>query len=55
MSLDERVARSVALENAYVHDVYEQFYDNPQSRPWPKVKSFLESLEPGSIVCDIGE
>ncbi|XP_045479862.1 probable serine/threonine-protein kinase nek3 [Harmonia axyridis] len=51
---DERLARSVALENAYVHDVYEQFYDNPQSKPWPKVKSFLDSLEPGSIVCDIG-
>ncbi|KAL3267018.1 hypothetical protein HHI36_011165 [Cryptolaemus montrouzieri] len=54
MSLDERVARSVALENAYVHDVYEQFYDNPHSRPWPKVKTFLENLEPGSIVCDVG-
>ncbi|KAK9871000.1 hypothetical protein WA026_009960 [Henosepilachna vigintioctopunctata] len=54
MSLDDRVARSVALENAYVHDVYEQFYDNPHSRPWPKVKTFLESLEPGSLVCDVG-
>ncbi|KAJ8922695.1 hypothetical protein NQ315_007728 [Exocentrus adspersus] len=54
MTVDERIARSVALEQAYVHDVYEQFYDNPRSKPWPKVQHFLEDLEPGSIVCDVG-
>ncbi|KAJ8984420.1 hypothetical protein NQ317_012483 [Molorchus minor] len=54
MTVDDRVARSVALEQAYVHDVYEQFYDNPRSKPWPKVQHFLEDLEPGSIVCDVG-
>ncbi|EFA02468.1 hypothetical protein TcasGA2_TC008156 [Tribolium castaneum] len=54
MPVDERVARSVALEQAYVHDVYEQFYDNPRSKPWPKVQQFLQDLEPGSLVCDVG-
>nr|XP_022920149.1 uncharacterized protein LOC111428728 [Onthophagus taurus] len=54
MSMNERVARSVALEQAYVHDVYEQFCDNPKSKPWPRVQQFLESLEPGSLVCDVG-
>lgn len=55
MPVDERVARSVALEQAYVHDVYEQFYDNPKSKPWPKVQRFLDELEPGSLVCDVGK
>lgn len=55
MTVDDRIARSVALEQAYVHDVYEQFYDNPRSKPWPKVQHFLEDLEPGSIVCDVGK
>lgn len=55
MPTDERVARSVALEQAYVHDVYEQFSENPRSRPWPRVQQFLEDLEQGSIICDIGE
>lgn len=54
MPVDERVARSVALEQAYVHDVYEQFYDSHVGKPWPKVQQFIENLEPGSLVCDVG-
>ncbi|GJQ82346.1 hypothetical protein Trydic_g417 [Trypoxylus dichotomus] len=54
MSVNEKVARSVALEQAYVHDVYELFCDNPKSKPWPRVQQFLETLEPGSLVCDVG-
>lgn len=53
-AVEERVARSVALEQAYVHDVYEQFSDSPRSRPWPRVQHFLDQLEPGSLVCDVG-
>lgn len=55
MPVDERVARSVALEQAYVHDVYEQFLDNHTGKPWPKVQQFIEDLEPGSIICDVGK
>ncbi|KAK5643066.1 hypothetical protein RI129_006911 [Pyrocoelia pectoralis] len=54
MPADDRVARSVALEQAYVHDVYEQFSENPRSRPWPRVQQFLKDLEQGSIICDVG-
>ena len=54
----EREGRSIAIEKAYVHDVYEQISshiaDN-KYRPWPRVKQFLQDLEPGSIVCDVGE
>lgn len=55
MPVDERIARSVALEQTYVHDVYEQFWENPSGKPWPKVQRFLDALEPGSIVCDVGK
>ncbi|KAJ1525768.1 hypothetical protein ONE63_008973 [Megalurothrips usitatus] len=52
-------ARSVALETAYVHDVYEEISGasstNCSSRAWPKVAQFLHDLEPGALVCDVGE
>ena len=54
----EREARSLALEKAYVHDVYEQIsanFSDSRYRPWPRVKQFLMDLEPGSFVCDVGE
>lgn len=54
----EREARSVALEKAYVHDVYDQIswhFGTDQGRAWPKVSKFLEELEPGSLVADVGE
>ncbi|XP_031826833.1 class I SAM-dependent methyltransferase fire dancer [Nomia melanderi] len=51
----EHVARSVALEQAYVHEVYEQCAEKTvQSRHWPRICQFLEELEPGALVCDIG-
>ncbi|KAE8752598.1 hypothetical protein FOCC_FOCC000720 [Frankliniella occidentalis] len=59
-------ARSVALETAYVHEVYEEISGassswncnccgcapNPSGRAWPKVAQFLHDLEPGALVCD---
>lgn len=51
----EQAARSVALEQAYVHEVYEQCAEKTaQSRHWPRIYKFLEELEPGALVCDIG-
>ncbi|XP_066592111.1 uncharacterized protein fid [Prorops nasuta] len=51
----EQVARSVALEQAYVHEVYEQCAEKTsQSKHWPRIYEFLEELEPGALVCDIG-
>lgn len=56
----EREARSLALEKAYVHQVYQQISNASDSLPdrgraWPRVKQFLSDLEPGSLVCDVGE
>lgn len=45
--------RSAALERAYVHDVYENC-DEPSGPIRPKVAQFLEALDPGSVVCDVG-
>lgn len=58
-SSKEREARSIALEKAYVHDVYSQiashFSDSRYRFPRPKVKQFLLDLEPGSTLCDVGK
>ena len=57
-SKKEREARSLALEKAYVHDVYEQIsanFSDSRYRPWPRVKQFLMDLEPGAFVCDVGK
>ncbi|XP_066905658.1 serine-rich adhesin for platelets isoform X2 [Halyomorpha halys] len=51
-------ARCLALEQAYVHEVYHQMGGSEpgakQHPPWPRVTHFLNQLEPGSIVCDVG-
>lgn len=52
----EHAARSVALEQAYVHEVYEQCAEKTtQNKHWPRVYQFLQDLEPGALVCDIGQ
>ena len=54
----EREARSIAIEKAYVHDVYEQISQHVADnryRAWPRVKEFVQDLEPGSIICDVGK
>ncbi|XP_022248377.1 uncharacterized protein LOC111087127 [Limulus polyphemus] len=54
---EERQARSIALEKAYVHDVYDQIaphFTDSRYMPWPHVKQFILDLEPGSLVADIG-
>ncbi|XP_059483228.1 transcription factor HIVEP3 [Neocloeon triangulifer] len=66
MAAVEREGRSVALETAYVHEVYDQISTHCPSysaegsegsngaRIWPRVRQFLQDLEPGSLVCDVG-
>ncbi|CAB0002066.1 unnamed protein product [Nesidiocoris tenuis] len=53
----EREARCLALEQAYVHEVYHQMGggDHKQHPPWPRITQFLNQLEQGSIVCDVDE
>lgn len=56
MDRADRLARSLELEKAYVHDTYQEMYHPVhKTKPWPKVTQFLHDLEPGSLVCDIGE
>ncbi|XP_077518767.1 class I SAM-dependent methyltransferase fire dancer [Amblyomma americanum] len=53
--LQERRARCIALEKAYVHDVYEQLAPRLATpRLWPRVHQFLRDLELGSLVADVG-
>ncbi|XP_008180540.1 uncharacterized protein LOC100168523 isoform X2 [Acyrthosiphon pisum] len=55
MDRADRLARSLELEKAYVHDTYQEMYQPAhKTKPWPKVTQFLHDLEPGSLVCDIG-
>lgn len=45
------------LEKEYVYEVYDKIADhfsNTRYKPWPRVVEFLESLQEGSIVGDIG-
>lgn len=52
----ETAARGAALERAYVHDVYELAGEEEQTRPPASpVTAFLTALEPGSLVCDVGQ
>jgi hypothetical protein len=46
------------LENKYVHAVYEKTAEQLahfQHRAWPRVQEFIDSLEPHSLLADIGE
>lgn len=45
--------RSAALERAYVHDVYEHC-EEPTGPIRPRIAQFLNNLEPGAVVCDVG-
>ena len=51
-------ARCSRLERKHVHNVYEKtahHFSDVQYRAWPCVKQFLQSLDPGSIVADVGK
>lgn len=46
------------LEKTHVHQVYDKFgsvFADYRSQPWPGVVQFLNSLEVGSVVADVGE
>lgn len=45
------------MEKEHVYDVYEKIaphFSNTRYKPWPKIEEFLNGLEPGSIVADVG-
>ncbi|KAI6187884.1 putative methyltransferase KIAA1456 [Aphelenchoides besseyi] len=50
------------VEQCYVHEVYtklaahapQSFFDNASQRNWPNVSKFLQSLQIGSVIVDVG-
>ena len=45
------------MEKQHVYEVYEKIaphFSNTRYKPWPKIAEFLNSLEPGSVVADVG-
>lgn len=52
---DEKIA--ARLEQTHVHNVYEKIADHfsdTRHKPWPNILKFLESLDKGSVLVDIG-
>ncbi|CAH1777251.1 unnamed protein product [Owenia fusiformis] len=55
--LDVKNEEADVLEEEHVHKVYEEIaghFSATRHTPWPKVKSFVEDIAPGSILADIG-
>ncbi|KAJ1607916.1 ymb4 methylase [Cryptosporidium canis] len=45
------------LESKYVHEIYEtmaEHFSHTRGIPWPKVKDFVSSFGPGSLLLDVG-
>lgn len=45
------------VERKYVYEIYEKIaphFSSTRYKPWPKIEQFLKSLEPGSLVADVG-
>lgn len=54
----EEISESATLEAVHVQRVYDQIAPHIQDlkqKTWPRVKDFLASLEPGSLVADVGK
>ncbi|XP_032680490.1 alkylated DNA repair protein alkB homolog 8 [Odontomachus brunneus] len=53
--IDAKAASS--LENSYVHKVYEEIsnhFSETRHKQWPNVTKFLENLEEGTLLLDVG-
>lgn len=45
------------LERDHVHSIYDKiapYFNDSRYKAWPKVRQFLQDLQPGSIVADVG-
>ncbi|XP_076762827.1 tRNA (carboxymethyluridine(34)-5-O)-methyltransferase alkbh8 [Xylocopa sonorina] len=53
--IDNKIASGI--ENSYVHNVYDQIsnhFDETRHKQWPNVSKFLQSLNTGDIILDVG-
>lgn len=61
--LTQDMSMSGDIEQCYVREVYSKLaahssqtsYDNAHQRSWPNVSKFVNSLEVGSVIVDVGE
>ena len=54
---NEGATSATNMEKQHVYEVYEKIaphFSNTRYKPWPKIAEFLNNLEPGSIVADVG-
>ena len=45
------------VESEHVHAVYSRIashFSDTRYKPWPKVAEFIQRLQPGSLVADVG-
>ena len=45
------------MEKKFVYEVYDKIaphFSNTRYKPWPKVYKFLDSLDDGCIIADVG-
>ncbi|XP_003486535.2 alkylated DNA repair protein alkB homolog 8 isoform X1 [Bombus impatiens] len=53
--IDNKIA--LGIENSYVHDVYDKIsnhFDETRHKQWPNVTKFLQTLNTGDILLDVG-
>ncbi|CAD6244560.1 GSCOCG00013391001-RA-CDS [Cotesia congregata] len=50
-------SKAPLLESSYVHQVYDEIsshFDETRHKQWPNVAKFIDSIDPGSILLDVG-
>ena len=54
---NEGATSATNMEKQHVYEVYDKIaphFSNTRYKPWPKIAEFLNGLEPGSVVADVG-
>ena len=54
---NEGATRATNMEKQHVYDVYEKIaphFSDTRYKPWPMIVEYLNSLEDGSLVADVG-
>ncbi|CAD8149645.1 unnamed protein product [Paramecium octaurelia] len=52
-----QIPKATEVEKKYVYEIYDKIaphFSSTRYKPWPKIEQFLKSLEPGSLVADVG-
>ena len=52
-----QVTEATDIEKKYVYEIYDKIaphFSHTRYKPWPKIEGFLNSLDEGSLVADVG-